>query len=227
MRWSPTPRSNRIAAGTIGTRVGPAGKPWPFSSSQRTTPVAASRPKALPPASRMPCTLSTRLVGLSRSVSRVPGAEPRTSTPPTTPSSVRITVQPVGRRSSVKWPTFTPGTSVMAPPSVRALTASSAAPVVCAPAADTSDDMAPIPSVAAVKSRRSILGLLRQEPKRLGRRRIGGKMADMQASPSATSRPLRTEGYAMGRIGLKPWSADQVDAIGDGRHHRVEALADG
>src|SRR5713226_8428666 len=54
-------------------------------------------------------------MGLSRSVSRVPGAAPRTSTPATAPSSVRITVQPVGLRVSVKWPTLMPATSVIEP----------------------------------------------------------------------------------------------------------------
>src|SRR5439155_1523258 len=38
----PTPRSNRIAAGTIGTRDDPAGQPMLCSSSQRTVPVAAA-----------------------------------------------------------------------------------------------------------------------------------------------------------------------------------------
>ena len=42
------------------------------------------------------CTYSTLFTGFSRSVSRVPGADPRTSTPPTAPRSVRMTVQPVG-----------------------------------------------------------------------------------------------------------------------------------
>lgn len=65
------------------------------------TPVAASRPKALPPASITACTFSTMLTGLSRSVSRVPGAAPRTSTPPVAPASAMMTVQPVGRRVSV------------------------------------------------------------------------------------------------------------------------------
>ena len=46
---SPIQRSNRIAAGTIGTHAGPTGSPIPRSSSQSTTPVAAARPNALPP----------------------------------------------------------------------------------------------------------------------------------------------------------------------------------
>src|ERR1700693_4695138 len=55
------------------------------------------------------------LVGLSRSVSRVPGAEPRTSTPAVAPFSKIRTVHPVGRRESVKCPTRMPCTSVMPP----------------------------------------------------------------------------------------------------------------
>ena len=47
--------------------------PMPRSSSQRMTPPAASRPKALPPARTIACTLSIALTGSSSSVSRVPG----------------------------------------------------------------------------------------------------------------------------------------------------------
>src|SRR6185437_9228491 len=79
------------------------------------TPLAVSKPNALPPESTMAFTRSTVLIGLSRSVSRVPGAEPRTSTPPIAPWSNRTTVQPVGRRLSVKCPTRTPSISVMPP----------------------------------------------------------------------------------------------------------------
>ena len=104
-----------MAAGTMGTRAVPTCTPMPRSSSQRITPPAASSPKALPPDSSTACTTSTAFSGESKSVSRVPGAAPRTSTPPTAPFGVRITVQPVGRRVSVKWPTLMPGTSVMAP----------------------------------------------------------------------------------------------------------------
>ena len=64
-------------------------------------PCAASRPKALPPESTMALTFCTWLTGSSRSVSRVPGAPPRTSTLATAPVSVRMTVQPVGRSVSV------------------------------------------------------------------------------------------------------------------------------
>ena len=58
------------------------------------------------------CTCSTAFSGESNSVSRVPGAAPRTSTPATAPSEVSTTVQPVGRRVSVWWPTRRPRTSV-------------------------------------------------------------------------------------------------------------------
>src|SRR5262245_32153608 len=77
------------------------------------TPAAVSNPKALPPERTIACTLSTVLIGFRRSVSRVPGAEPRTSTPATAPVSYRTTVQPVGLRDSVKCPTLIPSTSVI------------------------------------------------------------------------------------------------------------------
>lgn len=76
-------------------------------------PAAAT--EALPPASSTACTTPTRLAGSSRSVSRVPGAAPRTSTPPTAPARAITTLQPVGRRVSVKWPTSMPRTRVMSP----------------------------------------------------------------------------------------------------------------
>ena len=76
------------------------------------TPDAASRPNALPPDSTIACAICTMLTGLSRSVSRVAGAAPRTSTPAVAPASARITVQPVGRSASVWCPTLMPGTAV-------------------------------------------------------------------------------------------------------------------
>src|SRR5262245_15352895 len=78
------------------------------------TPDAVSRPNALPPERTTAWICLTVLTGSSRSVSRVPGAAPRTSTPATAPSSVIMTVQPVGLRESVKWPTLIPATSVIA-----------------------------------------------------------------------------------------------------------------
>ena len=98
-----TPRSNRMAAGTIGTTP----------VADLPSDVAALRDTARRPAphrGRRRCrrtrttalTLSTMFDGSSRSVSRVPGAPPRCDTPPTAPSpSTRMTVQPVGRSVSV------------------------------------------------------------------------------------------------------------------------------
>ena len=58
-------------------------------------PPAASRPKAEPPLSTTACTASTSPVGASASVSRVPGAPPRTSTAQTAAGSGRTTVTPL------------------------------------------------------------------------------------------------------------------------------------
>ena len=88
----PRPRSNTTAAGTIGTtwpvgaRPGSRRRPRPAGA---ITPSAAASPKALPPVSSTACTRSTWLRGSSRSVSRVPGPPPRTSTPPTAPAAGR------------------------------------------------------------------------------------------------------------------------------------------
>ena len=60
----------------------------------------------------MACTFSTTFSGASSSVSRVPGAAPRTSTPATMPSPARTTVHPVGRSLSVTCPTLRPETAV-------------------------------------------------------------------------------------------------------------------
>ena len=84
-------------------------QPMWCSSSHFDVPVAASRPNALPPDRTIALTLSTMLSGLSRSVSRVPGAPPRCETPPGTPSpSTRMTVQPVVPPGSVTLPTLMP-----------------------------------------------------------------------------------------------------------------------
>src|SRR5262245_34254082 len=78
------------------------------------TPSAAASPNAEPPQRQMAWTRSTSMPGRSRSVSLVPGAEPRTSTPAVAPSSgSRTTVQPVRASASVQCPTRTPRTSVM------------------------------------------------------------------------------------------------------------------
>src|SRR5215204_3902845 len=94
-------------------RATPTSRPTPFSSRKRTTPSAAASPNALPPVRRRACVPRTAPMGPRRSVSRVPGEEPRTSTPTTAPSgfSKRTAVQPVVASSSVAWPTRTPGTS--------------------------------------------------------------------------------------------------------------------
>ena len=99
------------AAGTIGTGPASVGKPTPRTDSQVMTPSAAARPNAEPPARQMAWMRSTRDPGRSRSVSRVPGAAPRTSTPAIAPSVASTTVQPVIAVSSVAWPTHNPRTS--------------------------------------------------------------------------------------------------------------------
>lgn len=58
---SPTPRSKITAPGTMGTTVGPTSMPQPCSSKYAIAPLAASKPKALPPLSMMAFTRSTRL----------------------------------------------------------------------------------------------------------------------------------------------------------------------
>src|ERR1041384_4060032 len=58
------------------------------------TPSAAARPNADPPLNTTASTRSTSRPGASRSVSRVAGAAPRTSPPPTVPDGARITVTP-------------------------------------------------------------------------------------------------------------------------------------
>src|SRR5919202_5523430 len=79
------------------------------------TPPAASRPKALPPPSRMAWTCGA-MCDLSRGPrSRVPVAPPGMSTPPTAPCSHRTTVQPVRARASVACPTRKPAMSVSVP----------------------------------------------------------------------------------------------------------------
>jgi hypothetical protein len=58
-------------------------------------PPAASRPKAEPPLITTAWTTSIRPPGSSASVSRVPGAPPRTSTAQTAAASGRTTVTPL------------------------------------------------------------------------------------------------------------------------------------
>ncbi len=92
---SPIARSNRTAAGTIGTRATPASNPTPRSSSQRATPSAAARPNALPPVRSTAWISLTEVPGRIGSVSRVPGAPPLTSTDPVVPGGHSTTVHPV------------------------------------------------------------------------------------------------------------------------------------
>ena len=97
---SPTSRSNRHAPVTIGTCAPASSNPMPRSDSASITPQDASRPKALPPDRMTACTSCTMFSGLRRSVSRVAGPPPRTSTPHTAPSGATITVQPVPAAAS-------------------------------------------------------------------------------------------------------------------------------
>src|ERR1700734_2161759 len=97
----PTSRSKITAAGTIGTTPPAIATPRSCSSSQRVTPSAADNPKALPPAINTASTYRTLLAGSSRSVSRVPGAPPRTSTAPTVPGGVRTTVTPLAQPAPI------------------------------------------------------------------------------------------------------------------------------
>src|SRR5712691_3638553 len=92
--------------------VDPTTKPRPTTASHSITPAAASRPKADPPDSTIASTRSTRVSGARSSVSRLPGAPPRTSTEATAGCSASTTVVPVMPSRSSAWPTRMPGTSV-------------------------------------------------------------------------------------------------------------------
>ena len=108
-------RSNTTAAGTIGTTPPGTGNPTPAASSRAITPSAAASPYADPPDSTMAWTRWTVASGRSRSVSRVPGAAPRTSAPATAPpAGVSTTVVPESPPSTCAWPTRRPTTSVRA-----------------------------------------------------------------------------------------------------------------
>ena len=68
---SPKARSKMQLEHTMGTCVGPTGRPMPRLSSSRATPLAASRPKADPPKGRRrgPCPQCSRdAVGRSRAM---------------------------------------------------------------------------------------------------------------------------------------------------------------
>jgi hypothetical protein len=112
---APRPRSYNTAAGTIGTTwVSFKGKPIFCSYNHRTTPSDAAIPNAEPPDNTTAWTFSTRFTGARRSVSRVPGAAPRTSTPATAPSGHSTAVTPLAAETSVYCPTKMPSTSVNA-----------------------------------------------------------------------------------------------------------------
>ena len=67
----------------------------PFAARHSMTPPAASSPKAEPPDSTTASTRSTSVPGPSNSVSRLPGAPPRTSTAATAGASASTTVVPL------------------------------------------------------------------------------------------------------------------------------------
>src|SRR5262245_20234015 len=93
--------------------MSPMAKPRPRSRSSACTPAPASRPKAEPPDSTTASMRSAVRCGSSRSVSRVAGAPPRTSTATVAGSAKTIAVTPEARRASSACPTRTPATSVM------------------------------------------------------------------------------------------------------------------
>src|SRR5919106_1403082 len=66
-------------------------------------------------------TSCTSMPGRSRSVSRVPGAPPRTSPDPTVPGGQSTTVHPVRPTGSVQWPTRIPSTAVITRPAPGAV----------------------------------------------------------------------------------------------------------
>ena len=109
----PNARSKMQLEHTIGTRVGPTGRPMPRASSSRAAPLAASRPNAEPPDSMTAWTTSTVFSGRSRSVSRLAGAPPRTSTPPVAPAGAMMAVHPVPASGFVQCPKRKPSTSWM------------------------------------------------------------------------------------------------------------------
>ena len=92
---SPQARSKTHAPETIGTTPTPTSSPMPWRSSSSATPQDAARPYAEPPESTTAFSVWTVSSGRRRSVSRVAGAPPRTSTPPVAPLGQMMTVQPV------------------------------------------------------------------------------------------------------------------------------------
>ena len=106
----PRPRSKITAPGTMGTTHSgrgpvfcPTGNPIRFDSSQRIIPPAAASPYALPPVRHTPWTSEMRFSGRNRSVSRVPGPPPRTSTPAVAPAVTSTAVVPVRQPLRIRW----------------------------------------------------------------------------------------------------------------------------
>ena len=105
-------RSKRIAAGTIGTLIGPNLKPMFCSSRYRMTPdaaveaerAAARQHDRVRPAAPGSPDSADRFRACRRGAAHVDAG--------VAPASARITVQPVGRSVSVWWPTLMPGTAV-------------------------------------------------------------------------------------------------------------------
>ena len=102
-----------MAAGTIGRRQVPREKPRSSSYIHDTTASPDARPCTEPPDRHMASILSIMQVGSSKSVSRVPGAAPRTSPEAVAPFSGKITVTPLRALSSWALPTVIPSTSVI------------------------------------------------------------------------------------------------------------------
>src|SRR5699024_9292495 len=115
----PSSRSKITVPGTIGTIFSgdsspSTGKPMPAASRTAIAPSAAPRPEAEAPHSAMAWIRSTVLCGSSRSVSRVPGPPPRTSTEATAPAGAAIIVAPESPSppSLIACPTPRPRTSI-------------------------------------------------------------------------------------------------------------------
>ena len=109
----PQARSKRQAEETIGTMPTPTSRPTPLRSSSSAAPEAAARPYAEPPESMTQWRTFTVSSGLRRSVSRVAGAPPRTSTAPVAPFGQTMAVHPVPASASVACPARKPGMSRM------------------------------------------------------------------------------------------------------------------
>ena len=111
----PFPRSCNTAHGTMGMASESCLRRSPISrpDSTEVTPSAAASPNTAPPDNTTACARPTRFSGARVSVSRKPGAPPRTSTPAGQSAAQSTVVTPVRAASSVAWPTDRPGTSVM------------------------------------------------------------------------------------------------------------------